>query len=117
MNWYLAKIIYQVISGSGLHAPQFDEQFRLIKADELDWAWEKAQVVGRMGETIFQNDKAQDVHWKFIAVEDVNPINELEDGSQVYAKTEEPENMEEYIQLTKAKAKRLYANRENILLV
>ena len=51
MNWYLAKIIYQVISGDGLHTPQFDEQFRLIKADELEWAWEKAQVVGRMGES------------------------------------------------------------------
>ena len=113
MNWYLAKIIYQVISGDGLHTPQFDEQFRLIKADELEWAWEKAQVVGRMGESIFQNDKAEDVHWKFITVEDVNLIQELEDGSQIYSRTEEPEDMEEYIQLTTTRAERLYANRGN----
>ena len=113
MNWYLAKIIYQIISGDGNHVPQFDEQFRIIRADELDWAWEKAQVVGRRGESIFKNDKAEDVHWKFIAVEDVSQINELEDGSQIYSRTEEPENMDEYIQLTKTRAKRLYANRDN----
>lgn len=116
MNWYLAKIIYQVISGKGMHNPQVDEQFRLIKADELEWAWEKAQVVGRRGEDIFKNDRDENVHWNFIAVEDVTPIENMEDGSQIYARTKEPESMEEYIQLTKANAKRLYANSNTVIV-
>jgi hypothetical protein len=35
MKWYLAKFVYQVISGNGNHSPQFDEQMRLIRADEF----------------------------------------------------------------------------------
>jgi len=42
MKWYLAKFVYQVISGNGNHTPQFDEQMRLIRADEFAWAKEKA---------------------------------------------------------------------------
>ncbi|MEP7129294.1 MAG: DUF4288 domain-containing protein, partial [Chitinophagales bacterium] len=29
MNWYLAKIVFRIICGDGLHQPQFDEQLRL----------------------------------------------------------------------------------------
>ena len=35
MKWYLVKIVYQVVTGDGAHSPQFDEQLRLIRADEL----------------------------------------------------------------------------------
>jgi len=47
MNWYLAKLIFHVMSGEGTHTPQFDEQWRLIRADEVSWAYEKATVLGR----------------------------------------------------------------------
>ena len=110
MNWYIAKIVYQIIVGDGSHAPQFDEQFRLIKADSLDWAWEKSVVLGRLGESVFANDKAEDVHWQFIADEDVCHIQEWQDGSQIYSRTEEPANEEEYIQLSKARTPRLFAS-------
>jgi hypothetical protein len=114
MNWYIAKIVYQIISGNGKHNPQFDEQFRLIKADELDWAWEKAQVIGRLEENAFLNNKKEYVEWKYIAVEDVALINGLEDGAQLYARTEEPANMEEYINITQARARRFFDCRSNI---
>jgi len=115
MNWYIAKIVYQIVNGGGTHKPQFDEQFRLIKADELDWAWEKAQVIGRMEENAFLNSRKQFTEWKYIAVEDVTLISALEDGAQLYARTEEPENLNEYITLTKARAKRFFDCRSNIL--
>ena len=113
MNWYIAKIVYQITSGSGKHKPQFDEQFRLIKADELNWAWEKAQVIGRLEENAFLNSSKEYVEWKYIAVEDVALISALEDGAQLYARTEEPENMNEYITLTKNRAQRFFAGRSN----
>ena len=38
MKWYLAKIIYRIICGEGIHTPQFDEQLRLIHAeDEMNY--------------------------------------------------------------------------------
>jgi hypothetical protein len=36
MKWYLAKFVYQVVSGNGSHVAQFDEQLRLIRADEFE---------------------------------------------------------------------------------
>lgn len=106
MNWYVAKIIYQVISGNGMHTPQFDEQYRLIRADELSWAWEKAQVLGRLGQLSFENNTHETVQWKFINVADVCEISELEDGAQLYSHTEEPGDVEEYISMTHARAQR-----------
>lgn len=117
MNWYLAKIIYQVVSGAGNHAPQFDEQYRLIKADELTWAWEKANVVGRCGETLFDNDQNENVQWRFMVVEDVVLIDAVEDGMQVYARTVEPVDCEEYIQLSKVRAQCLYLCRDQSKLI
>lgn len=117
MNWYLAKMVYQVISGNGNHAPQFDTQFRLIRADELNWAWEKATTVGRLGETIFRNDRSEDVVWKFIAVEDVCLIESLEDGAQVYGSTTEPEDETSFIQRTREKSRLMKACSETHELV
>jgi hypothetical protein len=114
MNWYIAKIVYQIVSGRVAHKPQFDEQFRLIKADELDWAWEKAQVIGRLEENAFFNQKKEFVEWKYIAVEDVMKIDALEDGAQLYARTEEPCDMHEYISITQTRAKRFFDYRSNL---
>lgn len=117
MNWYIAKIIYQVISGKGDHVPQFDEQFRLIRADEISWAWEKAHVIARMEQSIFKNCKEEDVLWKFVAVEDVCHVENLEDGAQVYAQTTEPECANEYIALRQARSKKfLQADRNRTSL-
>jgi len=106
MSWYIAKIVFQIVNGNGIHKPQFDEQYRLIKADELNWAWEKAQVIGRLEESAFLNYKKEYVEWKYIGVEDVTRVDALEDGAQLYARVEEPENLDEYITFTKARAER-----------
>ena len=34
MNWFLAKIVYRIVCGKGEHTPQFDEQLRLIGAED-----------------------------------------------------------------------------------
>ena len=117
MNWYLAKLIYQVTIGEGNHVPQFDAQYRLIRADELDWAWEKATTMGRLGETIFANEKAEEVKWMFIAVEEICPIDSLEDGSQLYGSTIEPDDVDEFIRITRERSKRFLARRGNKVLV
>jgi hypothetical protein len=107
MNWYLAKFVYQVVSGNGSHAPQFDEQLRLIRADEFEWACEKASILGRLGECIFFNDRQEEVKRKFINVVDVCPITSIEDGAEIYSFTEEPKDVSDYLEVIQAKAKRL----------
>ena len=116
MNWYIAKIIYQVISGEGEHTPQFDEQFRLIRADETAWAWEKASVIARMEQSLFLNSKREEVQWKFIAVEDVSMIESLEDGTQCYAQTIEPYDAEEYVMISQSRAKRFFSLEDKRIL-
>ena len=41
MNWYIAKIVFRIITGDGNHMPQFDEQLRLINANNEEEAFEK----------------------------------------------------------------------------
>ena len=106
MKWYLARLVYQVISGEGNHTPQFDEQLRLIQADELNWAREKALVLGQIGAFTFLNTSKQNVTWKFVNVTDIFEIDSIEDGAQLYSMTEEPADVKAYMELTKAKAMR-----------
>ena len=108
MKWYLVKLVYQVVSGKGAHTPQFDELLRLIRAEELDWAREKAKVLGQIGAFTFQNDSLEEVTWKFIDVVDICEIGEIEDGAQLYSTTEEPQDMSAYLNVISAKAKRVY---------
>ena len=108
MKWYLVKLVYQVVSGKGAHTPQFDEQLRLIRAEELDWAREKAKVLGQIGAFTFLNDRKEEVKWKFIDVVDICEIGEIEDGAQLYSTTEEPQDVPSYLNVISAKAKRVY---------
>ena len=109
MKWYLVKLVYQVVSGEGAHTPQFDEQLRLIRAEELDWAREKANVLGQIGAFSFLNDRSEKVSWKFIDVVDVCEIGEIEDGAQLYSTTEEPQDVSSYLNIVESKAKRVLA--------
>ena len=108
MKWYLVKLVYQVVSGEGAHTPQFDEQLRMIRAEELDWAREKAKVLGQIGAYTFLNNRKEEVKWKFIDVVDICEIGEIEDGVQLYSTTEEPDDVTSYLNLISARAKRAY---------
>jgi len=109
MNWYLAKLIFQVRSGEGTHTPQFDEQWRLIRADEVAWAYEKASVLGRLDESSFLNDRDEMVAWTFIEVADIHMIGSLEDGVQLFSSTKEPLDANAYIAQIKLKSKKAIA--------
>jgi Domain of unknown function (DUF4288) len=113
MNWYLAKLIFQVRSGEGTHTPQFDGQWRLIRADEVAWAYEKASVLGRLDESSFLNDRDETVAWKFIEVADIHLIGSLEDGVQLYSVTEEPMDANSYIEQIKLKSQKAFSLARN----
>ena len=104
MNWYLAKIVYQIICGDGNHRAQFDEQLRLIKADNEYEAFHKAQRLGVTGAEKFLNDRQRLVEWKFIDVCELYRLSELIDGAEVYSRIQETDDAERYIDIVHRKA-------------
>jgi len=110
MNWYLAKIIYRIICGDGNHTAQFDEQLRLILAEDKSEAFTKARLLGAKEQDEFMNHSAKPVQWKFIDVSEIHKLNELTDGAEVYSRINEAEDADIYIQVTRLKAAHLLQN-------
>ncbi len=107
MNWYLAKIVFRIVCGDGNHAAQFDEQLRLISADDKEEAFLKAQLLGNRGEEMFFNNNHKMVHWQFVNVSDLYKLSELIDGAELYSRIEEKENGDNYVQVINEKAVRI----------
>ena len=104
MNWYIAKIVFRIVSGDGDHMPQFDEQLRLIQASDEDEAFEKAQQIGRDEEDSFMNQKNQLVKWTFINIPELNRLPGLSDGVEIYSKVNEYDNAKRFIDTVNRKA-------------
>ncbi|HVG13436.1 MAG TPA: DUF4288 domain-containing protein [Chitinophagaceae bacterium] len=115
MKWYICRIVFQIICGDGNHTAQFDEQLRLVQADDEYIAFDKASNLGRDEEDRFYNNKDQLVQWKFINVSDLYLLS-LIDNAELFSKIQEVEKAQDYISLVHAKANRLKARDSHKLL-
>jgi len=97
MNWFVAKIIFRIVSGNGNHDAQFDEQLRLISATDDKKAFEKAARLGQACQDSFTNNQKQPVRWEFIDVAEINQLNELADGTELYYQINEPADADLYM--------------------
>jgi hypothetical protein len=104
MQWFVAKIVYQIISGNGDHTPQFDEQLRLISAETRQDAWKRACEIGAQEQYAFKNQRQELVEWRFINVPEVNMLSSLDDGMELYSRIEEPGDANAYISWLQVKA-------------
>ncbi|RYY56741.1 MAG: DUF4288 domain-containing protein [Chitinophagaceae bacterium] len=116
MNWYLSKLVFQIICGEGSHSPQFDEQLRLVSGDSKEEAFLKSQDLGRREEDTFYNQKEQLVRWQFVNVCELYQISELIDGAELYSRIEERDSAEAYIQTVHQKAENIYFTHTHQLL-
>jgi len=107
MKWYLAKIVYRILCGDGSHAPQFDEQLRLIKADDDLHAFQKARLIGEREEDNFLNNIQKPVHWQFIDVSEIHELNDLADGAEMYSRIKEEDDADIYVKLVHLRATHL----------
>ncbi len=107
MNWYLAKIIFQIICGKGEHTPQFDEQLRLISAGDEDEALQKAKSLGEREQETFLNAHGKVVKWKFIDVAELIRLSTMVDGAEVYSHIQECDAPDLYLDMVQQKAARL----------
>ncbi|MBO9570698.1 MAG: DUF4288 domain-containing protein [Chitinophagaceae bacterium] len=108
MNWYMAKIVFRIICGEGQHTPQFDEQLRLIGAQNEAEAFEKAKAIGENDQETFLNQKNQVVHWKFINVPELYKLS-LTDGAEMYSRVQETEHAGNFIDAINKKADHILA--------
>lgn len=104
MNWYIAKVVFNISAENTIHTPQFDEQLRLIAADSLEEAFIKARTLGLSEEDSFLNDNSNTVKWEFINVAEITPIKTLEDGTELYSHIHETEEAKSYIHCIHQKA-------------
>lgn len=102
MEWYLAKLIYRfqpkIITG----IVHFEEQIRLVQAEDELHAFHKAQQIGTQEECILEDDIAGKIHWHFIDVTELLKLHRMMDGAEILSqshKTAEPEVYQKNIRL------------------
>lgn len=105
MNWYLTKIVFQVIIAGREAEARFDEQLRIIHAASKEEAFNKARQLG-IGEegTVFNNNNRCLIEWKFINVSTLYQLKELLDGAEICSVTHEPDCADSYIAMIHSKA-------------
>jgi Domain of unknown function (DUF4288) len=101
MSWFIAKIVFKISCGA---KPQFDEQLKLIRANNFEEAFLKARILGIQEEDSFLNEKKNTVKWEFINVADLCPLTELKDGTELYSHIHEEEEENSYIHNVHQKA-------------
>ena len=107
MKWFLSKMVFRIICGNGNHTPQFDEQLRLIHAENKDEAFDKSRSLGLKEEESFFNQQQQLVRWQFINVSELYTLNDFSDGAELYSRVEETEHADHYINIINKKATQL----------
>ena len=108
MNWYIAKLVFQIINKSETH--QFDEQLRLIEAVNEYEAIDKALKIGKTEEDEFIDSENHKVHWKFQAITSLHAVKNLENGTELCSQIVEKRVEEKYLESIKLKHQEITAS-------
>ena len=103
MNWYLSKLIYRFTYGGNAVQPQFNEQLRMIQAEDILHAFHKARLIGERETAAISND-GQLIKWDFIDVTEILPVTQSTDGAEVWSCMKDDEDAALYIRTTQQKA-------------
>ena len=85
-----------------LGGSQFDEQLRLIFAEDELHAFNKARLIGENEASL--EHIIRSVQWKFIDVSELHLLHELTDGAEIYSRINETADANLYICNVKKKA-------------
>lgn len=111
MNWYITKIVCE-ISIQDHEAVQFDEQWRLIGAEDEREAMIKAKIIGEQEEEVFENQNGKTVSWRFAGIADLHALETLEHGTELITTTREIKNVAHY--KAQLKARHTYLENRNL---
>ena len=110
MEWYLAKLVYRFQPKTPNGTVHFEEQIRLLEAEDELHAFHKAQQMGGQEECHLENEDSGSIHWYFMDVTELLKLHSMMDGAEILSqlhKTTEPEAYQKNIRL---KAGYLLAN-------
>ncbi|TDO27070.1 DUF4288 domain-containing protein [Sediminibacterium goheungense] len=110
MEWFLAKLIYRFQSPSEPDPVQFDEQLRLVQADDALHAFHKAQQIGHQEQLIADAQTIHQINWHFIDVTELYKLNNMIDGAEVLSQICLPADSMRYQQEVRLKAGYLLSN-------
>ena len=97
MDWYIAKIAFQIVSNQADIVSRFDEQLRLIQATDMASALTKIKLIAQNEEQETTDIYSSKVSWKFVAVLDMHMIGQLNDGKEIYFSIKETDDTKRYI--------------------
>jgi hypothetical protein len=89
MKSYTAQIIYR-IDCDGQFTDQYEEQWRLVFAQNEQEALIEARKAGINEETTFIDRHGRSIFWRMLAVKDLQPI-EIKNGGLLFSMLREPE--------------------------
>ena len=89
MKAYTAQIIYRIIC-EGVLTEQYEEQWRLVFADDEREALNTAKQVASEEQTTFVDRHGRTVSWQLVAVKDLCEV-ELNNGSLLFSTVKEVE--------------------------
>lgn len=104
MNWFLAKIIFQFWQADENQTNQFDEQIRLILAQDELHAFHKARLIGDKEGYLIDGIKGLSAKWKFIDVSELHLLQIEADGAEIYSSIKDESDAHSYIRKIKKSA-------------
>ena len=104
MNWYLAKLVYRIERRAEDSCTQFDEQLRLVQAQDAESALYRAEAIGKQEEDCLDEWQQHEIRWRFINVAEMYRITEWLDGAELYSQIRDSDHPETYIATIDRKA-------------
>ncbi len=89
MKSYTAQIIYR-IECEGVSTEQYEEQWRLVYANDDQTALDEAKKAGMLDEGTFIDRHGRNINWRMLAVKHLQPV-ELKNGGLLFSMVHEPE--------------------------
>ena len=88
LHWYVAVLVVSSRAGQPpLHPPLVDLQYRLLRANDGEGAYQRALELGRLARHSYANDEGEMVTWECFGLHDLRELDgpELADGAEVYS--------------------------------
>lgn len=94
---FIAKLVWQIKTISDKTSCDFDEQLRIVRAENKETAFEKAQKFGLQNQESFLNSMGKNVQWIFVNVEFIKEMISFEDGFEICSQTVNVVDAAQYI--------------------
>lgn len=96
---------------------EFDEQLRLIHAEDDLHAFQKARLIGEKEGEIQVQCAGSLMCWKFVDVCEIHKMEKMVDGAEMYSQIRVQENADAYIRDTQRRALHLFDHAVNRFLI